>query len=376
MSHRAEGIVALRNKDVEHIVNAAANVGDYAYGVTRQKRFAMLVMADIHRCAKQMHHAIEYLNEMDALDAGICLGDIQGSNFAENDGSWYSLALEWAEKPFYTVIGNHDCGNSVKREICATKEEAFNKFIRPNLKHIGIPDLDKTYYSVNFDEYKITLIVLDDYMTPDTLDENGDFRVFHGAECMNQEEIDWLIKTLSEVPEDYHVIIARHSYYDSAKITECSFTQPNSRFANPIHLAYGKCEIVSDIVNAWTKGTALNKVYAPESDSDILPTLVARADFSERGEGVFIAHLTGHMHWCIAGKSEAYPDQNIIAFPTAANDDWNNVDCDLLRERGTKAEDCLTAFAVDRDERKFHMVLVGANFTKNMTDRTHYSVSY
>jgi hypothetical protein len=37
----------MRNKDVEHIVNAAANVGDYAYGITQPKRFCMMVMADI-----------------------------------------------------------------------------------------------------------------------------------------------------------------------------------------------------------------------------------------------------------------------------------------------------------------------------------------
>ena len=88
-----------RNRDIEHIVNAAAGVGRYGFGGTFPKRLALLVATDIHRCQKQLIHAVDYLNGMDALDAGICLGDIQGANFTENDGSWYFMAVNKTEKP-------------------------------------------------------------------------------------------------------------------------------------------------------------------------------------------------------------------------------------------------------------------------------------
>ena len=371
-----QGIVAIRNKDVEHIVNAAANMGNYAYGIKQPKRFAMLVMADLHRCPKQLHNAVEYLNDMDALDAGICLGDMQGSDYAENDGSWYSMGILLSEKPFYTVIGNHDGGNSKRREISATKDEVYGKFIRPNLAAIGIPDLDKTYYAINFDEYKLTLIVLDNYMLPDVPSEDGSFRISRGVECLNQEEIDWLIETLSAVPEGYHVMLAAHTYQGEAKRVDCSWTQLGRELDPPSKKAYGFIEIIPDIVNAWVNGEALDKEYAPTGNADLLPTLMARADFSSRGKGDFVAHLVGHMHYSYIGKSAVYPEQNIIAFPTAANDDWNNAGCDLPRERGTKAEDLLTVLSVDRDRRTVHLVRVGSNFTNTLTERTYFSIYY
>ena len=366
----------MRNKDVEHIVNAAANLGNYAYGIKQPKRFAMLVMADIHRCPNQLHNAVEYLNEMDALDAGLCLGDMQGGDYAENDGTWYSMGLLWANKPFYTVIGNHDGGNSKRREISATKEEVYGKFIRPNIASIGIPDLDKTYYAINFDKYKLTLIVLDNYMLPEALDADGNFRISRGVECMNQEEIDWLISTLLAVPEDYHVMIASHTYQGESKRVDCSWTQVGRELEVPSPQAYGFMEVIPDIVNAWIKGEAIDKKYAPTANTDLLPTLEARADFSSRGKGEFVSHLVGHVHYSYIGKSAVYPEQNIIAFPTAANDDWQNAGCDLPRERGTKAEDLLTVFAVDRDERIMHLVRVGSNFTNTLVERTYFSISY
>lgn len=59
--------IVTRNQDVEHIVNAAACMGRYAYGMAMPKRFAMLVTTDVHNSSKQMHNGIEYLNQMDAL---------------------------------------------------------------------------------------------------------------------------------------------------------------------------------------------------------------------------------------------------------------------------------------------------------------------
>ncbi len=374
MSYHESAIFA-RNKDVEHIVNAAANVGVYGHGEKKPKRFAMLITTDVHRCAKPMQNAVDYLNGMDALDCGICLGDIQGANYVENDGSWYYLAVNSSKKPFYTTIGNHDGGNNPKKEVAGTKAEVLEKFIRTTRTRIGITDIDKTYYSVNWDEYKITLIVLDNYMAPEDRDENGDFVITRGAEALNQEEIDWLIETLKNVPQDYQVIVARHGYPDKAVKVEGNFTQIRGGFDGEIAL-YGKSEMVPDIINAWMKGEALYKEYEPIEKFAWLPTITAKADFTERGEGTFISYIIGHYHRDMIAKSEVYPEQNIISFNATANDDWQNFGCDLPRERGTKAEDCVTVFAVDSQNRKIHLVRVGSNFTDALVDRTYTSIAY
>lgn len=364
-----------RNKDVEHIVNAAAYLGVYGHGQKKPKRFGMLIVADIHRCAKQMQSAVDYLNEMDALDCGICLGDIQGDCYSENDGSWYYLAVNSSKKPFYTVIGNHDGGNRKVRDKSATKAEVLEKFIRTTRGKIGIPDIQKTYYAVNLDEYKITLIVMDNYMLPDDLDENGDFKYSRGLECLDQAQVDWLIETLAAVPEGYQVIVARHAFPDKAVKIQCNWTQVRGALSTEKPV-YGKSELVPDIINAWTHGEALTKSYAPEEEFAEFPTLTVNADFTARGEGVFITYLTGHVHSDAIAKSVAYPEQNLLAFVASANDDWQNYGCDLPRERGTKAEDCLTVFTVDTDKRKIHLVRIGSNVTTDLVERTHYTLDY
>jgi len=368
--------IIARNQDVEHIVNAAACMGKYGYGAMLPKRFAMLVTTDVHNASKQLDNALEYLNAMEALDVGICLGDMQGGNFTQNDGSWYYMAVNKSKMPFYTTIGNHDCGNSVSKKLAGTKEEIFDKFIRTTCHTMGMSDIHKTYYSVNFDKYKITLIVMDNYMSPEDRDENGDFLIFHGAECLDQEEVDWLIETLANVPQDHQVILACHSYPDSAVKVVCNWTQEKGGISDALTTFYGKSELVPDVINAWMNGAALEKAYVPVEKAGILPTLKVNADFSGRGKGVFITYLTGHVHRDIIGRSATYPDQNIICLAATANDNWQNYNCDLPRMRGTKAEDCLTVFAVDTEKHQIHLVRVGSNYTVDCVERTVITIAY
>lgn len=373
---REDNSIFVRNRDVEHIVNAAAGLGVYGHGEAKPKRLALLVSTDIHRCTQPLHNAVDYLNGMDALDAGLCLGDIQGANFVETDASWYYLEVNQSKKPFYTVIGNHDCGNNAKKEVAATKPEVLEKFIRTTRGPMRMPDIDKTYYAVNFDEYKVSLIVLDNYCAPEDRDENGDFIIYRGAECIDQEQVDWLVEALKAVPQGYHLLVARHGYPDSAVKVECDWTQVRGGLEGE-KSPYGKSELVPDLINAWMRGDKLTKQYEPEDNyGGIVPTLRVEADFSERGEGVFISYLIGHYHRDMLAKSAVYPEQNIVSFAAGANDDWQNWGCDLPRYRNTKAEDCLTVVAVDTASRRVHLVRVGSNITLDLVDRTYTSLSY
>lgn len=364
-----------RNKDVEHIVNAAAHLGVYGHGEKKPKRFGMLIVTDIHRSAKQMQSAVDYLNGMDALDCGICLGDIQGDCYSENDGSWYYLAVNSSKKPFLTTIGNHDGGNRKVRNMSATKAEVLEKFIRTTRGRIGIPDIQKTYYAVNFDAYKMTVIVMDNYMVPDDLDENGDFKYSRGLECLDQAQVDWLVETLAAVPEGYQVIVARHGYPDGVVKIECDWSQERGGIGTEKRV-YGESELVPDVINAWVRGEALTKSYAPDEEFAEFPTLTVNADFTARGEGIFVAHITGHVHRDVMAKSAVYPEQNVLAFVASANDDWQNYGCDLPRERDTKAEDCLTVMTVDPEKRRIHLVRIGSNYTTDLKERTHHTIDY
>lgn len=370
--------IITRNRDVEHIVNAAMNLGHYSKGEQVDKFFGLLVMGDVHGCEwrqDRIKSMVQYLNYKEGIDAGLMLGDMEGSNFT-SDAKWYTEAVNQAEKPFFTMIGNHDGGN---RKVAATngsKQQVFEKYILPVREKTGIADLDKTYYAVNFDEYKITLIMLDNYMAPDDRDENGDFVYSRGSECLNQAEVDWLIDTLKEVPSDYHVLIARHGYPDEAIKTKCDWSQEYGDIIGSNETEYGKCNLVPDVVDAWIHGKVLCREYAPLDANSTLPTLKVNADFSKRGEGVFISYLIGHVHRDVRGTASPYTEQNILCFPCSGDDTWTNGDCDLPRLPNTKAIDCLTVVAVDTKERRINMVRIGANITYKMVDRTFTTLNY
>ena len=373
MDTERDSSVALRNGDVEHLVNAAAKYGVYGLGRMLQKRFALLVMADIHRCAGALRRATSYLDMMDALDAGICLGDMQGSNFAENDGAWYLDVIRGTTKRFFTVIGNHDGGQGNDRDVCGTKQQVFDKFIKPVREQMQLPKLSKTYYCVNFDQYKITMIVLDNYDVPDDSDEHH-FLINRETEMISQEQADWLQSVLMNVPKDYHVIVARHSITEACVPIESDWTQSEFQIQDVEHGCVTG-NLVTDLIDAWIHGKSIHRKYCSEEFSQI-PPVVLDVDYSKRGQGNFVAYLVGHSHVDWHGVCEKYPEQNVIIFPSSADDDWQNLYSDLPRLLGTKAQDCFTVFTVDTQERMICLVRVGSNITYRMVERTATTIKY
>ena len=367
--------IVKKNKDVEHIMLASCQYGYHGYGKENpDKLFAMLVTTDIHECQKELISAIDYLNYYDAIDCGICLGDVQARNYIETDGTWYSKPVLKSKKEFYTVLGNHDNGNSTDVKISATPKMAFEKFILPTKEKIGIENLDKPYYVKLFDKYQIALIVLNNYDAPDTLDENGNYVIRREPVVFSQEQTDWFIKTLNSIPKDYHLIIAEHSYPYSTIMEECEWTQ--SRIKRDVNNPYGDNFMFADIVNAWINGTALNVKYEPIAHQNVLSTINVDCDFTGRGEGNFVCYIIGHHHYDSIGKCEKYPNQKIIAFASTAFDLWQNYCTDLPRTRGTKAEDLITLFSVNTKKRQIRLVRIGSNFTIHMKERTYKLLEY
>lgn len=366
-----------RNKDVEHIMLASCRYGFHRFGERNpEKNFCLLALADIHNCKSQLSSAVDYLNYYEAIDCGICLGDIQGANFAESDGSWYVSEVQRAEKPFYTVIGNHDLGNSAKADISATKQMAFDKFFAPVKKQIGIDDLSKTYYVKYFDKYKIALIVLDNYDVPDDLDAENNFRIARGREAFSKKQLDWLIKTLGEIKSDYHVMIAMHDFRDRKKPIACAFTQEDrEKDERKEAVLYGNSHILPSIINAWIKGEKLCAEFLPCEGIE-MPPLQLDCDFSVRGKGNFICYLCGHLHCDVIAVDEKYVDQNIVCLASSAMDLWQNFNCDLPRAEGTKAEDLLTTVSVDTKVRQIRLVRIGSNYTMELRERTCFVLHY
>ena len=365
------------NEDVLPLVYASAHFGIHCQGKKNcGKHLSFLAMADIHASIERYEDAIYYLNEIGSFDFGINLGDAQSNSYSDNDGTWFVGPILNSDKPFYPVMGNHDGGNTFPAARCGTREQVFDKFVRPIREKIGLPNLDKTYYSVNFDEYKITLIVLDNYIQPETKDENGEFIFHRGLETISPDQLSWFIKTLNEIPEGYHMMIARHGFPEANFVKESSWSQPGEDVIWSEHLGYGSQDIITDVVDAWINGKSVNKEVHPTDEFKGLPILKINADFSKRGEGVFIGYFTGHVHKDLIAASKTYPNQNVFAFASASSDNYQNGNSDLPRVKWTKSQDCLTACSIDTEKRLIKLVRIGSNITVDLTERKSLVVKY
>ena len=355
--------VAQRNEDKKNAIVTAK-------GKT-QGNFTLLTLTDIHGDEVRMLNAIEYLNEMDKIDAGACLGDISANHFA-TDCAFYPNAVLNAEKDFFTVIGNHDAGNGTAVATNGTQQQIFDKFIAPVVAKTGT-ETTTSYYYKDYDAPKIRVIILNSSDVPDTLANETTFAVSHGTlGAFSQAQVNWFITTLANTPAGYHVLILMH--YVNAPMTY----DTNIKFQSSSGGAAAGTEnnaysgLVQDIISAWVSGGTLTKDYT--SSVANMPTISVSADFTARGTGVFVGVLSGHRHRDIIGKFNDYPTQYACIFSLANM--TRGTEDDLPRAEGEKSEDLLTVVTVDTTNRKLYLVRVGAEMSINFEHREDTCINY
>ena len=373
---KGQSTIFSRNEDVKDNVYASAKYGIYSGGVfdDRNKLFSMLIITDVHGSVTQLINAVTYCQEMPSIDAGVSLGDNQAQYYSDNDGTWLTRCLNITDKPFYIACGNHDIGNSDDPSLAGTKAEYVAKFITPNLSHLTV-NTDKAYYGVKDTQHGIYFIVLNNFDSPDTI-VDGHFVIRKGAECLSQEQIDWFINELNDVPDDYNLIIMQHSFNWQNTELECNFSQPNINLNDS---AGDDCYAASDniiprIVDAWKNKTSVS--FTSEALNENVEDLVISADFSSRENSNFVCYLVGHTHKDCVAYSTPYPDQLIIGFTTGSMDASNNGTSDLPRRNYDKTQDAFTIFSFDANKKLVNLVRVGSNITTYMVNRTMISIDY
>ena len=360
------------NEQESMVTNAGANYGHHSSGTSNtEKRFSMLVTTDVHKDEESLQRAVDYLNVMPCFDCGVTLGDLQGNTFSDNDGTWYTNIIKTANKNWLTIIGNHDVGIGNSTSSTGDQEQVYGKFIEPNIEYAGATDTGHSYYYKDLSTYKIRIICLNAYDVDNDTISGSSYVVPRYTEYYSQAQIDWLVGVLENTPSDYHVMILTHSTPKaSVKDTNVNFNDKTYSYS----LEGTQNGIVSDIVNAWQNGSTLTADYACSNTN--LSTVAVDADFSSRGSGAFICFLTGHVHVDVVGHVTAYPTQNVLAFSATSADKYQNGNSDLPRADGTKAEDCITALAVDTTNKQIYINRIGSSVSKWFTVREPSVIAY
>lgn len=348
--------IMYRTKDFNDGVYAACR---WHQPTPSDKQFCMLISGDIHTDPVRMLNIIEYLNAIDAFDAGVMLGDISGSTFA-NPITHYTDALVNAQKPFLSVLGNHDVvGATTDAQLWSKYGPLFDY---ANLSSGEAVD-GKCYYYKDFAAYKIRVIVLMQY----------DY-TYTGDLCFGQSQIDWFISTLNSTPSDYGVIILEHtnpSYYMTYNMDEL-YTSSTWKASNKAP-TYMNGDPVPDIVNAWINGGTITQTYSYTFDNPPSPLSVS-ADFTARGAGEFITYLGGHWHMDVLGAPAAYANQPDYHVPAAGLNAARQGD--IPRRTDTISEDSFCAMSVDRDKKTVKIFHIGAHYTKDAVNRQYFKYSY
>lgn len=219
---------------------------------------SFLWFSDIHKAQKQWDRAVQLGNYYSAkFSFGIHTGDYVGT-----DQSSYEELYQNGVKsviPLLNVVGNHDIYTNFANRTQASKS-VTKGIVMPDTSDWGVTWGDGDYpmhYYKDFSTQKIRLVVLDDYYDTDV-------------------QTTWLATVLDDAKSlGYHVITAAHE--TSRPITTWSDNTFNSK----------------DAVALTTNG-GLNHSSTPYD---------AVIKSFKDGGGIHIAHLCGHEHVDMMGKS-------------------------------------------------------------------------
>lgn len=377
------------------------------------KYFVFAHITDTHGINKTVSRAVEYLNNYQDIDMLLHTGDIQRKSFNDSQVSTVGInniseviqALNKANKPFLLSLGNHDQNGAGGNAV--TLNGIYTRFMKPMvdkgwlLENVNIEtDNNATWYYKDFDKYNIRFICLnsfdplyDGYETSKGMDDN--------YTKYSPQQIAWLISTLQSVPEEYHVIVALHTPYDSgtgdypviinndwsstAKINAGTHGsgQPSKLNGNPM----------LDILAAYKTKTSITETYSYNESAvqTALGNISVDADFSQ-AEGTLVFMPIGHNHddWigefqskgnikcvCMAGSILTEPDSDLgRGYLDGTSDEWKQRANILEQKMQGQSQDAINVYIVRTDLRKVYIVRIGADFTTDLRERVLTSFEY
>jgi hypothetical protein len=349
-------------------------------------------ITDLHGALRSLDDAYQVRENIASYNMG---GDLPilnaGDMFpgvAKENGAMVSAYDEYIEKAVaygvYHTMGQHEVGfydteEGRSKARCLTHDEVFEKFISPMKDVWELPDLTTNYYCKDFVASKTRLISLYQYNIPLVEETSNVWKYPRAAVWYRQEQLDWLVNTLSSTPDGYRVIVLMHQpEKDIVRSDKGGFFTGESVGGGNIIIDGTP---IVDILDAYATRTSLSKTYVckdktryPESDF----SNTVNADFSA-SKGLFCNYITGDAHVDYIGVVKG-TEQNNIGL-TSSGQCYDAVI--LSRDYGTTTyfgnnpeSSIVTVLGYDHNRRMIRIGRLGQQFASDGSTRMYTAISY
>ena len=338
--------------------------------------------SDLHGDNIRLKRMMEYADYMEC-DCALLTGDFiayTGSNYMD----YVHDIIDESKTMGLICAGNHDA-----YVLNSTIQNLYNNVMKRNIDKfecvVNSLETYPTYFYKDLTDKQIRIISINSY--------EGEFN--HSTSCYySQNQINWLISTLQNTPENYGVIIMYHSpeniiqkvegyekfYQDDVAISQ---QYQSSNFDGYVPIA--------KIVDAFVSGTTLDDSFQEgnlNNSPTTYDTININADFTNKNSGVeFICFVCGHEH----------SDRIGYVTKTVANGIVNNllvmnICCgtanyapeygklaelsDLPRQYTSVIQDSFNYFVVDRENHNVRIARVGSNMNSKLKMRDYMEIPY
>ena len=335
---------------------------------TQDHYMTIVHVTDLHGYANALEFAYNLADKIGAT-AVLNTGDTVLYN-STDDVSFVKKIVDAHSTSYFPIIGNHDAFslNNAKSK--------YDKFISEfALKsELNIADIGNytSYYYKDFNKYKIRLIVVDQY-------ENYDGTMNVGV---SKVQIEWLISTLSNVPDNYFVIIADHIPEDEILKNENYgiFYQKDKQ--NSMETSGNK---LTKIIEAYISRKSFSYVY--ESTGKNINAYTIPIDFTS-AKGTFICWINGHEHRDTIGSLKSSENKQIVlnSVTSACYSNMkrpNGEDYpvyaeagDIPRIKGTSTEYAFNIYVFDTENKRIKVVRIGSDLTYELKERKYMIIPF
>lgn len=229
----------------------------------------------------------------------------------------------------------------------------------------------KSYYFTDFTTERVRLIVLCEFESDCEISETDPTKYKYSREyrSMRQEQVTWLINSLSTAPSGYGVIVALHQP-DRLKDEDNAFVSDSLVDKETAMVYANDKEWLLKILDAFQRKTSLQLTFSQVGG--VVSTINASCDFTNV-HSELICTICGHTHNDYIGHYKNFP--NIVTL-VVGSDNLKYTGSYCQRKVGTMSEDLFNVVNIDQNRRKISVVRVGADASVTGQDRRMITISY